>query len=366
MEERAYEYWFYSLEYITETERKRLLDMCGHVREIFDMSKGVLQDLVNISERAKMSIYYRRDCVLIQKEMEMMQKKNINFVCMSERKFPKRLLGISNPPSLLYYKGKLPEEEKSAVAVIGARNCSAYGRKISVELGEKLGMNGINVVSGMARGIDGWAQKSSILNGGESFGVLGCGVDICYPKENLDLYEELLSKGGIISEFRPGMPAKSINFPQRNRIISGLSDAIIVVEAKKQSGTSITVGFGLDQGKEIFAVPGRVTDGLSEGCNYLIYQGANPVLDIEETVLELKKYEKIKGQKIKNKEKIKVSLESDQKLVYDFLDFTPKNIAQLAKELGEFDYEKLNSMLFDLEIEDKIEQISTGYYVRKK
>lgn len=365
MEERAYEYWFYSLEYITDTERKYLLDMCGNVREIFGVKKHILQGLGNISERAKMSICYRRDMEMLQREMEEMEEKNIRFVCIVEKEYPERLQKISNPPKILYYKGRLPKEEKSGVAVIGARNCSAYGKKVSMEIGEKLGKNGINVISGMARGIDGWAQKSAVLNGGESFGVLGCGVDICYPKENIDLYEKLLSQGGVISEFKPGMPAKSMNFPQRNRIISGLSDAIIVVEAKKQSGTSITVGFGLDQGKEIYAVPGRVTDDLSEGCNHLIFQGATPLLDIDETVLELKNYEKVKGEKIKKQEKMKVPLESDQNLVYDFIDFIPKNIAQLAKELGELNYEKLNSILFDLEIEDKIEQVSTGYYVRK-
>ena len=177
------------------------------------------------------------------------------------------------------------------------------------------------------------------------------------------MYEKLIETGGIISEFKPGIPARAMNFPMRNRIISGLSDIIIVVEAKKRSGTSITIAHALEQGKEVMAVPGRINDTLSEGCNYLISQGAYPINNIEEMLFDMGFSEE---KNKKNSKNVNNTLASELKLVYACLDFGPKSVTQIAKELGENNMEKLSELLFDLEIEDRIEQITTGYYVRKK
>ena len=200
----------------------------------------------------------------------------IGFSCILEESFPDRLRTIPDPPFGLYWRGELPESGSTGpcAAVIGARLASGYGRAQARRFGRGLAQRGITVISGMARGIDGIAQSAALEAGGKSYAVLGCGVDLCYPEENRRLYELLLQRGGLVSEYPPGTPPDARNFPQRNRIISGLSDLVLVIEARRRSGTLITVDMALEQGREVFAVPGRVSDALSDGCNCLIRQGA--------------------------------------------------------------------------------------------
>ena len=196
------------------------------------------------------------------------------FVPFTSAAYPARLKVIPDPPKALYVKGALPQEEVPAVAVIGARMCSEYGRYMARQFGAELAAAGLNVISGMALGVDSISQRAALRAGGASYAVLGCGPDVCYPPENADLYEELCRAGGILSEYLPGTQPQRQLFPPRNRIISGLADAVLVVEARRKSGTLITVDMALEQGREVFALPGRATDRLSDGCNELIKQGA--------------------------------------------------------------------------------------------
>lgn len=181
---------------------------------------------------------------------------------------------IKKPPELLYYLGEMPDFDKPRVAIVGSRNNSKYGEKMAAWFAYELAKSGVQIISGMAKGIDGIAQLSAIKAGGKSFAVLGNGVDVCYPFENKQLYDLLRQKGGIISEYEPGTKARPEYFPMRNRIISALSEIILVIEAKQKSGTLITVDYGLEQGKEIFALPGNIDNTQSIGCNVLIQQGA--------------------------------------------------------------------------------------------
>jgi DNA processing protein len=174
------------------------------------------------------------------------------------------------------------------VALIGARDCSEYGRNVASRLGFVFGQKGIQVISGMARGIDGISQEAAVDAGGTSYAVLGSGVDVCYPTGNRRLYEKLKVSGGILSEYPPGTKALAHHFPPRNRIVSGLADAVIVVEARAKSGTLITVDMALEQGREVYVVPGRITDDLSVGCNRLVKMGAGLLLDTEEFLDELR------------------------------------------------------------------------------
>ncbi len=205
---------------------------------------------------------------------EELKKAGVRFVAALEERFPQKLKEIPDPPFGIYFKGRMPEENEPAAAIIGARLASGYGREQARRFGRRIGARGIAVISGMARGIDGIAQKAALDAGGKSYAVLGCGVDICYPEENRDLYEQLLQEGGVLSEYPPGTFPDARLFPPRNRIISGLSDLVLVIEARKKSGTLITVDMALEQGREVYALPGRVSDALSDGCNRLIRQGA--------------------------------------------------------------------------------------------
>ena len=216
------------------------------------------------------------------------------YIRRTDEEFPEKLRQIKNPPEGIYVRGQLPAEDKPTVAIIGARRCSTYGREMAEWFAGELAAAGVQVVSGMAAGVDGIAQRASLRAGGRSFGVLGCGTDICYPTDNRDLYETLQKCGGILSEYAPGTPPDAFHFPMRNRIISGISDAVLVVEAKERSGTLITVDFALEQGREVFVLPGRITDSLSAGCNRLLRQGAGIALSPKDILEEMHRQNKWK------------------------------------------------------------------------
>ena len=201
--------------------------------------------------------------------------------------WPARLKDLAGMPEELYVIGELPRDDVPSAAIVGSRLCSAYGHTQADAFGRVLAEHGVQIVSGMALGIDGYAQRGALTAGGKSFAVLGSGVDICYPRSNRKLYRDLAVQGGLISEFPPGTQPYSYNFPQRNRLISALSDIVLVVEARKKSGSLITVDFALDQGRTVFALPGRVGDALSDGCNYLIAQGAGIAWSPEALLEEL-------------------------------------------------------------------------------
>lgn len=210
-----------------------------------------------------------------------MDRKGIGYVRIGEEGYPERLLKISDPPYGLYFLGRLPSDADPAVSVIGARNGTPYGLFQAARFAAAFARAGVTVISGMARGIDSAAQQEAVRNGGRSVAVLGSGADVCYPAGSGELYKELLAHGTVFSEYPPGTPPNRKNFPARNRLISGLSDILLVVEAGRKSGTMITVTDALEQGKDIFAVPGRCGDELSEGCNRLILDGAGIAISPE-------------------------------------------------------------------------------------
>ena len=213
--------------------------------------------------------------------------ENIHYIRRNSDYFPLRFEGLSDVPQGLYYIGSLPDDNTPSVAVVGARSCSSYGRKTAFALGKFLAEHGVQVISGMAMGIDSSAQEGALAAGGKTFAVLGCGVDICYPRTSYAVYDALAVRGGIIAEVEPSTKPLAYNFPRRNRIISALSDIVIVVEAREKSGSLITVDCALEQGRTVYAVPGRLGDRLSDGCNYLIAQGAGILWSFEAVMEEL-------------------------------------------------------------------------------
>ncbi|MDE6529482.1 MAG: DNA-processing protein DprA [Lachnospiraceae bacterium] len=267
---------------IGTTTAIKIVDYYGSARRIWELEEKEIWQDQKMSSRQKSNLIERRKRWDMEIEWQKLGEKGIKVVSCDERIYPGKLREIPNKPFLLYYRGRLPEETKPCVAVIGARMCSEYGRSAAAEFAAGLAERGIQVVSGMADGIDGIAQRSALEHGGMSYGVLGCGVDICYPLSNRKLYQALLAHGGIISEFLPGTKPEAGHFPLRNRIISGLADLILVIEAKERSGTRITVNMALEQGREVYAVPGRITDELSRGCHRMICDGAGMALDIGE------------------------------------------------------------------------------------
>lgn len=215
-----------------------------------------------------------------RKRYDRLRERGISFLPYWDSAYPSRLKNIVDAPVALYQKGRLPEDAQKAVAIIGARECSGYGRETARCFAAGLARAGVTIISGMARGVDGIAGEAALEVGGSSVAVLGCGVDICYPPENKKLYERLEREGCLLSEYPPGTQPAAALFPPRNRIISGLADLVLVTEARDKSGTLITVDMALEQGRDVFAVPGRITDSCSRGCNRLIGNGAGAAISV--------------------------------------------------------------------------------------
>lgn len=277
-----------------------------------------------------------------------------------EKEYPQRLRVLSDMPDKLYYRGRLPHEGKKSVAIVGARKCSHYGSTQAYYFGKELASRGVQIISGMALGIDGWAQKGALDAGGDSFGVLGCGPDICYPRQNQALYQELVSKGGILSEYSPGTPPTAWHFPMRNRIISGLADLVLVIEAARKSGSLITVNYALEQGRTVYALPGRLGDALSEGCNNLIFDGAGIANSVDIILQELNLTAACKKDLTANS---KFRLASREEMVYSCVDLRPKYLEEIYAQVGLKPVE-IQEILLNLELKGLICEPVKNYYAR--
>ena len=240
--QRLYEH-FGSYEHIWKAE-KRELERSGL------LSHGRLSGLLEARLREEE----------LREDFAALEKRGLRFIAWWEEGYPGRLLPFRDRPAGLFVRGTLPAKDRFTAAIVGARSCTELGRQTAERLAFRLAEAGVQVISGLALGIDGAAHKGALEAGGKTFAVLGCGADRCYPRENYGLFKKMELQGGVLSEFVPGTSPLPMNFPMRNRIISGLSDAVILVEAREKSGSLITADLALEQGKEVFAVPGRITD----------------------------------------------------------------------------------------------------------
>jgi DNA processing protein len=346
MQDKAGFHWLYQAVGVGKKMLWKELEKIGTARQIYDLlGQGALEKCLRetgtMSEEACRK-YVRRmeaftDGYDVPGEYDRMRKRGIYLVTREEKDYPAKLGKIPDAPRALYFAGKLPGEKKS-VAIVGARECSEYGKYMAGQFGRQLAAAGVCIVSGMARGIDGISQEAALCEGGDSLAVLGCGVDVCYPESNRELYERLLVQGGICSEYPPGITPRAVLFPPRNRIISGLADAVLVVEAREKSGTLITVDMALEQGRDVYALPGRATDPLSVGCLRLIRQGAALVYTPQQLLEELAA-EQTDG-KVFEQQKL-VFLEGELKKLYDILDFQNQSAQKLLNRYAEVYHEFL-------------------------
>lgn len=283
----------------------------------------------------------------------------IQFTSCEQSDYPKLLRSIRDFPYGIFYKGRLPAEEKKQIAVVGARVCTHYGKHLAEQLAGQIAQAGGEVVSGAAYGIDGAAQWAALSAGGASFAVVGGGVDCRYPRANDRLYDRLEEEGGVLSEFPPGTKPLRYHFPLRNRIISGLSEIVTVIEAKHESGSLITADYALEQGRTVLAVPGRLDDELSRGCNELIAQGAGVILSPESFAEQV--FPDFRQQK-KNKVS-DIALAPSEKLVYSSLDLHSKSLWEL-EECTSLSLADLSGSLLALEARGLIREVERNYYVK--
>lgn len=275
--EKKYWIWFSMLK-IENRIKHELLKMYGNPKNIWNLHKDVIKNF-----KYGCSNELRNDCYKtnLNKVMEYMKSKNIKVITIDDEEYPDNLKAIDFPPIVLYAIGNVELLKQKSIAVIGCRLCSDYGKNTAKVVANILSKNKVVVVSGMARGIDKYAHLGALEECNSTIAVLGSGVDYVYPYENKKIYENIIARDGlIISEYPVGSVPDAKNFPERNRIISGLSEGIVVIEAKEHSGSFITVEYALSQGKDVFAVPGNINSVNSTGTNRLIYEGAIPIINI--------------------------------------------------------------------------------------
>ena len=283
MRDFRYIYFLTSVEGLGSVRIKKLLETFSNPEDIFSLSLNELASVDGISQRLAESIIrapgsFEEYGIAYEKLVEVCERKGIDVITVDDSNYPFQLKQIYDPPVILYVKsndivGMYNKLSGDSVGIVGTRRPSDYGKKMAETFAKELIASGMNVISGFARGIDTAAHKSVLSSNNNGYitgAVFGCGVDVVYPPENKNLYEEMCARGALISEYEPGTKPDAMNFPRRNRVISGLSRGIIVIESGKDGGALITARCALDQGREVFAVPGYVTSKMSEGANYLI------------------------------------------------------------------------------------------------
>lgn len=283
----ANNYWigFNLVKGIGAVRLQGLLDFFGSLEVAWQAPTDALRS-AGLSQKVIENLVQVRQGVDLEKVAERIHGQGIQVLTWNDAAYPRLLKEIDQPPPVIYLRGELLEEDELAVAIVGTRRATVYGRQITEELAGYLARNGVCVVSGLARGIDTCAHQAALKAGGRSLAVLGSGVDVVYPPENRQLGEQISTQGALISDYPPGTQPDGANFPARNRIISGLSLATVVIEAGDTSGALITATFAVEQGREVFAVPGNINAPQSRGANRLVQQGAHPLLKVED-VLEV-------------------------------------------------------------------------------
>jgi len=362
-EDMKYWVWLSTLPGIGSKRSEQLMELFGSPRNLWYSKRQELEKVHFLTREMIEQIISYPLKVLAQKHMETIHKHNIKVIRIIDESYPLLLKNIYDPPMVIYVRGTLSADEK-AIAFVGSRNATAYGNTIAELLAGEVARRGITVVSGLARGIDSSAHEGALKSGGRTIAVLGCGPDIAYPPDNQDLMERIIHSGAVISEYAPGTPPLRGNFPARNRIISGLSMGVTVVEAGEKSGSLITAEFALEQGREVFAVPGNVNSRNSKGTNKLIKEGAKIVTNVKDILEELNGVDLLdlleeeschKNEEICDNDVYPIFTEEEIKII-NCLSNDPLHIDIISVNSG-LDIQNVSSNLSMLEIKGLVEQI---------
>jgi DNA processing protein len=353
-------YWlgFNLVKGIGPAKLRTLLDLYGSIADAWKVSEhGLVQ--AGIDRRTIDGFINTRAAVDLDTELGNVLKAGIKLLVWDSKNYPRYLKEIANPPPLIYMRGDISEADQWAVAIVGTRRLTTYGRQVTMELVHGLVQNKITIVSGLARGIDTIAHKTAVEMGGRTIGVLGSGLDIIYPSENRSLARDIIAgHGALVSEFSLGTKPEAKNFPPRNRVISGLSLGVVVVEAGTRSGALITSGFAAEQDREVFAVPGNITSPASRGPNRLIQDGAKLVRGVEDVLEELNLM------MVHEKTAIQIAMpdSAEEALIMDSLTHQPTHIDELARQVS-LPSALVSSTLTLMELKGLVQQVGGMQYV---
>ena len=370
MNENDYLIWLSSIPGLSLKRQKKMLEIFGSAHDIWcapeklilmtdGMPKNILENIINYRSEKKLVAYEN-----------LMLKNKVKFISYLDGNYPELLKQINDYPLGIYVLGKLPDDSKVKISIVGSRKYTEYGAYVTKKISHDLSKINIVIVSGMARGIDSVAHEAAIDAGGKTIAVLGCGLNICYPPENNKLREKIIYNGCLISEFSLGTKPLTGNFPMRNRIISGLSQGLIVTEASEKSGTLITVGHALEQGREVMAVPGAINSMFSQGTNYLIKQGASLITDYKDVIELIGKTELIGKNEILDKNMSEknflnkdIILDNDEKIIYSLIGLEQTSFDFIVANTN-LPINKLSSCLMMLEMQGVIKRLPGQKYVR--
>lgn len=350
---------------IGPSQINELLKIYGSADEIFkDSLKGLLSK--GLSLICAESIKNRRTISQAEKYLAISEKENLNIITLKDSTYPDLLKEIYSPPPVLYTKGDINLlKNVNAIGIVGTRNPDSYGKRIVESVVEDLVASKMVIISGMAAGIDTYAHKETLKHNGKTIAIFGTGADVIYPEKNRGLSEEIVEKGLIISEFPPGTHPARYNFPKRNRIISGLSLGTLVVQAKYRSGSLITAHHALQQGREVFAVPGDIFNERCDGTFRLIKEGAIPVKTAGDILSSLSIQQNLfKEERSKNENSsFPIDLlNEDEKSVLNTFNSSPQRIDEIIEKIPEFQ-NHIFTLLLDLELKGLIRQISGQQYI---
>jgi DNA processing protein len=350
------QYWIAlsMLQDVGPVRAKRLLSVFRAPEKIFNAKSDELFEVKGIGSKHLKHIKEFSAWDLIEKQIKLMGQDEIKAVHFYDPLYPELLREIEDAPIVLYVKGDPQPQDRYAIAIVGSRKPTHYGTVVTETISDELASMGFTLVSGMARGIDSLAHKGALRSGGRTIAVLGSGLDKPYPPENRMLMERIAQNGYVVSEFPSGTAPDKENFPRRNRLISGLSFGVLVIEAASDSGSLITAGYALDQSREVFAVPGNITSSNSHGTNKLIKNGAILTSNAKDIVAELAPV--LKGF-IKMKDKAKIDITSEEREVCTFLSGEPKQIDMISRESG-LPASKILGILLGLELKGAVKQIT--------
>jgi DNA processing protein len=359
-------YWV-ALNLVLAESLRAAKKVVGHFPTVRDVFKASRRELISlgIDEEKVQDLTSPRLLDRASREIERLERKGYSILTFEDRNYPEYLRETFDPPYVLYCAGRIEALKGPVVSIVGSRKPSAYGRAVAERLARDLASRGLVIVSGLARGVDSISHWGA-LEGGKTVAVLGSGLEIIYPRENRGLFNKIIEQGAVVSEFPPESPPLGFHFPIRNRIISGLSLALIVVEATKRSGSLISARLALEQNREVMAVPGNITSELSQGTNWLIQTGAKLVESWEDVAEELPSplQEKLLGQK---EEEIEVppSVSRQEKKVFDVL--KPDSLTHVDELVEEIDYSvsETLSFLLSLELKGLIFQRPGKYFQRR-
>lgn len=343
---------------IGESRLKSLVETFGAPEEVFRSSLTKLTKMGKLHASIAERIVQFSGSDLIEHHIRLMDRYEVKLITLFDDSYPENLRDLDDSPPMLYVRGEIRKEDKLAVALIGSRKATIYGKLMTQKLAAGLSKEGITVVSGMARGIDTVSHRVALDNGGRTIAVLGGGVDVVYPPENRGLMEEIIKRGVVLSEFPMGTKPLAGNFPTRNRIISGLSLGVVAVEAGEDSGVFSTARWAAEQGRDVFAVPGNVSSRMSIGTNILIKQGAKLTIDVADILEELN----IESPARKPEEL--PSLSKEEEKVLGILNSTPTHVDEIGDKVN-FPVSRTLSVLLSLEMKELIAQLPGKLFIRK-